>query len=379
MRLSSLALLALGLPGAAQSLPATAYLEDLPLPPDSICVPMPDERDRSPDGSTAQERFEARVRQLSAALAGEIASRSRVVKEAGSRRTLSPAQEAAMGQPGIDLAEAQASQRLTPKQRHEAAMKKIEQTYGISAAEIDKLKQMKKEGNVAGVQGWGKAVTAERQAAADIDPAKTAQAQRDTLETAALAGKQAETARRIAAAVGKHTERFRELAESDDEKRLMAGIEHYLEPYKREMAADALREAQERARNPGREQSKQEMEAKESKRYGPQESCEARIARLNQGNLAQQSYCQFLTRRYVTILQDLKRTLITHQGDYAELDRIQGEVARLQFKSKPMPEQQGLSMLSAARDYSQWLAKSYLYKLTNEKQKSAANCGKLGS
>lgn len=120
MRHSSLAVLALCWLGGALPLPAVAYLEVLPQPPDAICAPLPDERDRSPDGTTAQERFEARVRQSTTERVVEIASRSRVIRAAGERRTLSPA--------------------------HEAALKKIEQTDGISAAEIDKLKLMKKEG-----------------------------------------------------------------------------------------------------------------------------------------------------------------------------------------------------------------------------------------
>ncbi len=380
MRLSSLAFLALGLSGAVQSRPATAYLEELPLPPDAICVPMPDERGRNPDGSTQQERFETRVRQLTAELVAEIESRSRAIKEAGKRGILQPAQEAAMGQPGVNVAEAKANQKLTPQQRRDAAMKKIEQAYGISPAEIDKLKQMKKEGNLAGVQGWGKAVTAERQAAAETDPAKMAQAQKDTMQTALLAKKQAATAQRIAAAVGKHTEGFRELAESEDQKRLMATYEKHLYLCdKHQMQAEEKRQAEEHRRNPDRQITQEEAEALADRICPKKESCEARIARSNMAISAAWAYCKHLTPRYVATLQDLKRSLVTHQGDYAELDRIQGDITRLQFGTEPAAEQQGLSLLRAVRDYAQWLAKSYLYKLTNEQHQSAVNCGRLGS
>ncbi len=380
MRSSFFAFLALGLCGAVQSRPATAYLEDLPLPPDSICVPMPDERTRSPDGTTEQERFETRVGQLTDELLAEIDARSRAVKEAGKRGTLKPAQEAAMGQPGVSVAETDANKKLTPQQRREAAMKKIEQVYGVKPAEIDKLKQMKKEGNLTGLQGWGQAVTAERQAAAEIDPARMAQAQRDTMETAALAEKQSKAAQRIAAAVGKHTERFRELAESDDQKRLMATYEKHLYLCdKDQMEAEERRQAEEHRRNPGRQITQEEAEALADRICAKKESCEAKTARTNMAISAAWAYCKQLTPQYVYIVQDFKRSLLAHQGDYAELDRIQGEIGRLQLGNKPALEQQGLSMLRAARDYAQWLAKAYLYKLTNEQHRSAANCGKLGS
>jgi|CXWL01.1.fsa_nt_gi DNA-binding Lrp family transcriptional regulator len=387
VRISSpalVALLGLGLHAAVQAglAPAMSYLEDLPQPPASICLADPTERERSTDHSTLQERFEKRVRELAAKLGAEIESRSRIVKETAARGTINPAQEAAMGQAGVTAAEAEANRRLTSEQRRVAAMKKIEQTYGISQAEIDKLKQMKKEGKLEGIQGWGKAVTAERQAGAAIDPGKVTQAQKDTQETARLAQQLALISQRVGAAMSKHTERFRELAESEDQKRLMAVVKHHAHapdmPSEAEMQDAAVREAKRRQveRDNGKKKPGDEEKAAEN-RYS-KENCEARVSRFNQMNAAQNAYCRFLTPSYVEILRGMKTSLTAHQADYAELDRIQGEIARLQFGAKPVPEQQGLSMLIGVREYAQRLSSSYLYKLTNNKPMSAVNCGKLG-
>lgn len=322
--------LALSLPvcALAQSLPATAFLQRLPLvSAQHICT----------DKDAPRTAFQLRLSEVTEALGAEIVRRERVLKDVR-RHNQKTTQQALAGTPGVGGVDAEAMKKMSRAERQQLSQQLMLQQYGVSPEEIAKLKAMKKSGNTEGIAGWGKAFSAEQQAAAAANPAAAAQSHGKALQTAQLAERQAVAAQRIGAALTKADVQLREL-ETDP-----AGLA--------ELARlGALRQ-----------------------RAAALQPCEARKAALMALYNDETRYCGQMSVRHGAILESLRTAVVALQGEHEDLDRIEAEIQRLQFGIEPVPEQLGLSALKTVRDYAQRLGDAYQYNLHGARPDFATYC-----
>jgi hypothetical protein len=316
-RLMPMLALCLPLAAHAQLIPAISYFSRLPAAP----VGQP-----CPDASAPRAAFNAQLREVTEALTAQIASRDRVLKDVRSR-DLKTLQQAQLGTPGEGGVDGETMKKMSRAERQKMAQQMMEQRYGVTPEEIKKLKQMQRSGNTAGVTGWGQAMADEQQAAAAVDPAKAAQQQKNLMETARLAARQSELVQAVAAAQNKPETQLRELEQDPVGKERLAAL--------------ALHRQQAEKRT----------------------ACEAKASAMRSLYAEESAYCAAMAPRHVAILEGWRAAFVAHQGDYDEIDRIQGEIQQLQHGIQPAPEQQGLSALKAVRDYATRLTEAYRFNL----------------
>lgn len=347
VRWVALAAVALGLPAsmAAPDAPAatqaaSAYLSRLP----AVSAAQ-----ACPDADAPREALAGRVNEVIEALDADIAERERVLKEVRKRNARTQ-QQAALGTPGEGGVDPDALKKMSRAERQKLAMQMAEQRYGVSPEEVKKLKEMKKSGNQAGAAAWGQAFTAEQQAAAAADPARAAQAQSSGMDTARLAMRMQELAQQVNAPIAKYETQKREMAEDTTA-----------------LAARTLLAAQRKSA---------EAVAK----------CEARVQALKAVYAEETRYCQRMAPRQAAALEGLRTGLVSHLGDYAELDRNEAQIQWLQFgvqstaaqqgnsALKIEPEQDGLSALKAVRTYAQRLSDLFAHNLHGARPQFEAYC-----
>jgi len=313
--------LGLALNAQAQLIPATHYLAQLPpLPLGRAC----------PDAQAPRDAFATQWREAQQALNEQIAKREKVLKDVRSR-DLQTMQQAQLGTPGEGGVDGETMKGLSREERRKRALQMAEQRHGISAAEIDKLRQMQRSGNTAGLAGWGQALSAEQQAAAQAQPAQAAQAQQGALQVARLAARQAELAQALSRAQANTENRLQEVAQNPAGLELLARLAQ-----RRQMAERAS-------------------------------TCEARVDLLKSIYREEQLYCAQLAPRHLGVLNDARQALSGQLAEHDELDRIQAEIQQLQHGIKPAAEQQGLSALKAVRNYITLMGSAYRYELHGER------------
>ncbi len=315
-----LMLLALVFPAQALSTPASAFLSELPLRPPSPCAQKREVR----------EQFNNQVADIAERLDEEIREREQLIK-AAKRKDSKKMQETVMDQPGFQGVDDDTMKRMSREQRKMKAEQMMEQKYGVSMDEINNLKQMKKEGKIEGVKGWGNAFTAEQQATVAMDPEKAAKTQQKNMETANLAGEHANLSMKLAEHVGKYDKKNLELADDPQGKQ-------YLEMVKFRENALAAR----------------------LKEYPPCKTVESMEKEIN---AAKKTYCNYMSTHYIEILDGLRVSIVEDMDNYDKLDQLQAQIQEIQFGIKPIYEQEGLVALKAVRSYIHQLKKVYQYDL----------------
>jgi hypothetical protein len=315
-----LPLLFSALPAWSMNLRADSYFNELPMAPRHPCS----------QNREIREKFNNQVSGIAERLDEDIRERERVIKDA-KRRDSKKMQEAVMDQPGFQGVDEETMKRMSREQRKKKAEQLMEQKYGVSMEEIDNLKQMKKEGKIKGVIGWGNAFTAEQQATAAMDPEKAAKTQQKNMETAHLAGEQADLAMKLAEHTGKYDKKNLELADDPQGKQFFELVK-----------------------------SRENDLAARQKEYPPCKTIESMEKEIN---AAKKTYCNHMSTNYIEILDGLHVSIVEDMGNYDKLDQLQAQIQEIQFGVKPIYEQEGLAALKAVRSYIHQLKKVYQYDL----------------
>ena len=315
-----LILLISALPAWSMNIRADTYFNELPLRPPSPCSQKREVRDQ----------FNNQVSGIAERLDEEIREREQVIKDA-KRKDSKKMQEAVMDQPGFQGVDEETMKRMSREQRKKKAEQMMEQKFGVSMDEINNLKQMKKEGKIEGVKGWGNAFTAEQQATAAMDPEKAAKTQQKNMEMAHLAGEQADLAMKLAEHTGKYDKKNLELADDPQGKQFFELVK-----------------------------SRENDLAARQKEYPPCKTIESMEKEIN---AAKKTYCNHMSTNYIEILDGLHVSIVEDMSNYDKLDQLQAQIQELQFGIKPVFEQEGLAALKAVRSYIYQLKKVYQYDL----------------
>lgn len=320
--------LGLALSAQAQLTPASHYLAQLP--------PLPLGRP-CPDAQAPRDAYAEQLREVERALVEQIVKREKVLKDVRSR-DMKTMQQAQLGTPGEGGVDGETMKRMSREERRKLAFQMAEQRYGISAAEVDKLKQMQRSGNTAGLAGWGQALSAEQQAAAQAQPAQAAQAQQSAMQVARLAARQAELAQALSRAQGDTEQRLQDVAQHP------SGLERLERlALRRQMAERA-------------------------------QTCEARVDVLKGIYREEQLYCAEMAPRHLDALHRARLALPAQLAQHDELERIQAEIQQLQHGIAPAPEQQGLAALKALRSHITLVGSAYRYELHGERPRYDDYC-----